>query len=367
MPVKFKPVDVDLFISTYRSLGSQNRISHEALNKMGTVAKGLAFATNGVYLFKRMNIRDQHDVDKRLVPLYEKLKNQKSKHYDQKKEKINEISEALKSQVTKDPNVRDQYIDRFRNNQNNIRIEKSFAEKEILKHTGIRSLYVDNADLFKHKTEACRLQLDILRDDDDETIIKKANDNLSDTKKNIANLYNQLSEITLHVQKKMSDLDRLLSLAVKNKIYSAKDIGFGPTTWKDHLSTDAYAKKYFGTQRVHGRRRHIRREIPSPHGKQWQSTLIDYCHAHTMLKAYQHALKKGSRDGGGLIERCRAALMKDITHSIDRYDAKHRTYTKRAEKTANHTNTLKMKLTVYDTAIEDVNRQIERVKLTGDS
>ncbi|MBG6245828.1 hypothetical protein CS369_15565 [Candidatus Symbiopectobacterium sp. 'North America'] len=102
MPIKFKPVDVDLFMATYQSLGRQNRISHEALDKMGKVAKELDFATNGVELFKRMNIRDQHDVDKKLAPVYEMLTNQHSKHYDKKKEKITEISEALKRRITKD-------------------------------------------------------------------------------------------------------------------------------------------------------------------------------------------------------------------------------------------------------------------------
>ncbi|MGX8941996.1 hypothetical protein ACWWJF_18655 [Symbiopectobacterium sp. Eva_TO] len=76
--------------------------------------------------------------------------------------------------MTKDPKVRDHYISRYKNNQNKIKIEKSLIEKEILKHTGIKALNVDNADLFKHKSEACRLQLKILRDDDAETVIKKA-------------------------------------------------------------------------------------------------------------------------------------------------------------------------------------------------
>ncbi|MBT9429033.1 hypothetical protein [Candidatus Symbiopectobacterium endolongispinus] len=298
MPIKFKPVDVDIFMSTYLSLGKQNRISHEALDKMGKVAKGLDLATNGIELFKRMNIRDQHDVNKRFAPVYEILTNQHSKHYEREKEKITEISEALKRRATKDPKVRGHYISRYKNNQNKIKIEKSLIEKEILKHTGIKALNVDNADLFKHKSEACRLQLKILRDDDAETVIKKANNNLSDTKKNIAFLYNQLSEIRRHAQKRMSNLYYILHLAVENKIYSTKDIGCGPTTWKGHLLADAYAKKYFGTQRVYGRRKHIEREIPSLYGKQWQTTLIDYCHAHDVLKAYQYALKKETHDGG---------------------------------------------------------------------
>lgn len=367
MPIKFKPVDVDIFMSTYLSLGNQKRISHEALDKMEKLAKGLAFATNGINLFKRMNIRDQHDVDKRLAPLYEMLTNQHSKHYDRKKEKITKIAEALKSQVTKDPHVKDHYITRYRQNQNQIKIEKSLIKKEILKHTGIKALNVDNADLYKHKNEACHLQLNILRDDDAETVIKKAADNLSKTTKNIAFLYTKLSEIKRHAQKRMSDLDYLLRLAVENKIYSAKDIGCGPSTWKDHLTADAYAKKYFGAQRAYGRRKHIERQIPSLHGKQWQTTLIDYCHAHAVLKAYQHALKKETRDGGSLAERCRTALMTDIIHSIGAYHARYRTYIKRAEKTTDHIANLKLKSMSYDVAINDVNRQIERVKLMGNS
>ncbi|MCW2487133.1 hypothetical protein J5069_14650 [Candidatus Symbiopectobacterium sp. NZEC127] len=367
MPIKFEPVDVNIFMSTYLSLVRQDRISHEALDNMGKVAKKIEFATNGIDLFKRMKIRDQHDVDKRLAPLHEKLMKQQSKHYDKKKEKLVEIAEALKKRVTKDPNVREHYISRYRNNQNQIKIEKSLIEKEILKHSGIRALNVDNADLFKHKREACHLQLNVLRDDDAETVIKKANDNLSETKKNVAYLYNQLREITHHAQKKMSDLDYVLRLAVDNKIYSAKDLGCGPTTWKSHLSADAYAKKYFGTQRVCGRRKHIEREIPSIQGKKWQSTLIDYCHAYAVLKEYQNALKKGTRDGVSLAERCRTALMKDIVQTIDGYDAKHSTYTRRAEKTAEHLSNLRMKSMICDTAINDVNRQIERVKSMGDS
>ncbi|MCW2477789.1 hypothetical protein [Candidatus Symbiopectobacterium sp. NZEC135] len=367
MPLKFEPVNVNEFMSTYLSFNSLDRISHEALDKMWKVAKGIEFATNGLELFKRMNIKDQHDVDKRLAPLYEKLVRQKSKCHDQKKEKLNEISEALKRRVTKDPNVRDHYISRYKDNQRKIQIEKSCFEKEISKHVGIKALNVDNAELFKHKSEACRLQLNILRDDDAETIMKKANDNLSETTKQVECLYSRLSEITRHAQKKIDNLDYILRLAVDNKIYNAKGIGFGPITWKSYLSEDAYAKKYFGTQRVCGRRKYIEREIPSVHGKQWQRTLIDYCHERAVLKEYQNALKKGTSDGVSLSEQCRQALMKDVTHAINRYDAKHHTYTKRAEKTADHLDHLKRRLMMYDVAINDVNRQIERVKLMGNS
>lgn len=367
MPIKFKPVNVNEFMSTYLSFGRQDRISHESLEKMWQVAKGVEYATNGLELYKRMNIKDQHDVDKRLAPLYEILVNQKSKHLDQKKRKLDEISEALKRRVTKDPNVRDHYISLYRDNQRKIQIEKSSFEKEIIKHVGIKALNLDNAEFFKHKSEACSLQLTILRDDDAETIIKKANDNLSETKKLVESLYNQLSEITHHAQKKITNLDYILRLAVNNKIYSAKDIGLGPTTWKSYLSEDAFAKKYFGTQRACGRRKYIDREIPSVHGKQWQRTLIDYCHARAVLKEYQNALKKGTHGGVSLSERCRQALMKDVTHSINRYDARYQTYTKRADKTANHLQELNKRLMIYDVAINDVNRQIERVKSMGNS
>ncbi|QZN95062.1 hypothetical protein [Symbiopectobacterium purcellii] len=367
MPIKFKPVDVDGFMITYCNLASQKRISYEALNKMGKVAKGLEFATNGVHLFKRMNIKERHDVDRKFAPLYEMLSKQNSKHYDKKKEKITEISEAFKQLINKDPNVREHYINHYKHNQNKIKNEKVLIEKEILKHAGIRTINIDNAELYKHKSEACRLQLNILRDDDAEAVIKKATNNLSETKKKIASLYNQLGEIKHHAQKRMSDLDYILSLAVENKIYSTKDIGCGPTTWKSHLTADAYAKKYFGTQRVYGRRKHINREIPSLYGKQWQTTLIDYCHAHDALKAYQKALKKETRDGVSLAERCRTTLMTDTIHSIDAHHARYRTYTKRAEKTADHITNLKMRTMAYDVAIEDVNRQIERVKLVADS
>ncbi|MBG6245826.1 hypothetical protein CS369_15555 [Candidatus Symbiopectobacterium sp. 'North America'] len=59
--------------------------------------------------------------------------------------------------------------------------------------------------------------------------------------------------------------------------------------------------------------------------------------------------------------------MRNIIYSIDSYHARYSTYTKHAEKTADHITNLKMKSMAYDVAINDVNRQIERVKLMGDS
>ncbi|MFT8209729.1 MAG: hypothetical protein ACMZI0_02205 [Symbiopectobacterium sp.] len=330
MPIKFERVDVDVFMSTYLSFNHRDRISHDDLDKMGKVAKGLDFATNGLDLFRRMKIKDHYDMDKRLAPLFEKLINQQSKHYDKKKDKLTVISEALKRQVTKDPNLRDHYISRYKNNLNQIKIEKSLIEKEILKHTEIKNSNVDKAECFKRKSEECSLQLKALLNDDAETVIKKVNNNLSETKRYVASFYNELSEISRHAQKNISNLDYILRLAADNKIYSAKDIGFGPTTWKSYLSGDTYAKKYFGTQRVYGRRKYIEREIPSAQGKKWQSTLIDYCNAYAALKEYKNALKKGSRDGLCLTERCRMTLEKDISYSIDTYDKKYEKYTNRA-------------------------------------
>ncbi|MGG2141911.1 hypothetical protein [Symbiopectobacterium sp. RP] len=59
--------------------------------------------------------------------------------------------------------------------------------------------------------------------------------------------------------------------------------------------------------------------------------------------------------------------MSDIIQSIDAYHARYSTYTKRAEKTADHLTNLKMKSMAYNVAINNVNRQIERVKLMGNS
>lgn len=365
MPIKCERVNVDEFMSTYLSFNVRDRISFADLDKMGKVAKGIYFATNGLDLFRRMKIRDQHDVDKRLAPLYEKLINQQSKHYDKKKEKLTEISDALKTRVTKDPNVRDQYISRYKSNKEKVKAEKTIIEHEILKHTEIKSSNVDKSDFFKCKSEGYNLQLKTLHNDDAEAVIKKFNYHLSETTKYVAFLYNELREISRHAQKKIPDLNNILHLSVNNKIYNAKDIGFGPTTWKSHLSSDTYAKKYFGIQRAYGRRKCIEREIPRAEGTKWQSTLIDYCYAHAALKEYKNALKKGGRDRSRLTEMCRSALEKNISHYIDIYDKKNEKYALRAKKTVDHLRSLEMRLLACDSMISDINRQIERVKLMG--
>ena len=79
MPIKFTHVNVNEFMSTYLSLPEKERISHSDLNKMNKVAQRLNFATNSIDFRKRMKIKDQNDVDKRLEPLFEKLINQQSK------------------------------------------------------------------------------------------------------------------------------------------------------------------------------------------------------------------------------------------------------------------------------------------------
>lgn len=323
--------DQNSFISAYKNLlnDSDKRIHKGDINTLNRILNKCDKVEVGQLLMTKMAScpKNPAALKDTFCRLFDKLEAQSSRMHDKKEEQLKNIQQKLA------PVVQDMH-----KNEINAHNAKINGEMEGVSD----SLQLLSKAISEKKSQIAKLQTDIDNADvqikklhheiapladalkrtspsafaaKDAERLKKTEEKISqiETSKNaeisklkkIIAAHENSRAVLLDFARKhgITSAEQDLEKAEAGCIYDKQDMGFGTTSWREHLSSDNYAIRQFGYALKEGRRDYSApTKVPDLTGKQWQKLVQNFNDAPKNIKALKreisHLRNEYNRDIG---------------------------------------------------------------------
>lgn len=313
--------DQNSFISAYKNLlnDSDKRIHKGDVNTLIKILNKCDKVEVGQLLMTKMESfpKEPTSLKDTFSKLFDKLKAQNSKMHDKKEEKLENIQQKLAPVVQdihkNEINAHNAKINgEIKGLANDLQVIARDVSRKKNEITKLHENFVKaNAQIIKLRNDIKPLKValktispedfavkDAKRLKDTEAKISKLEDKknaeISTLKKKIAAHENSRAVLLNFARKHgVSSAEQDLRKAESGAIYDYRDMGFGTTSWREHLGSDEYAFKHFGFDFKEGRREYSDLiKVPNHEGQQWKKLMKNVDDAPKTIKALQRKISQ---------------------------------------------------------------------------
>jgi hypothetical protein len=306
--------DQNKLIAAFDKLVSSDRVHKNDLKTLNKIVDKLIKVENGQDIMSKMgaNGKDPNALKNTFSMLLSKLEKQNSGMFKEKETALTNIRDKMmpvveKVKATEINNQLSQLADTNKFIDNKIAIAashiKTFEDQNAHIHNEIGTLKTDieflrlsGIDVNDHLAKIDEMnmswaqakvsRLDAVRQKKIETIDNEI-DGFKNARQNLIDFANR------EKLPGVSGVEADLVLAEKGEIYDKRDTGFGPTKWRSHISSDAYAMEKFGYIEKEGRREYSDKiKEPNQNGRKWQTLVKNLNKASEEINALKVQAKE---------------------------------------------------------------------------
>lgn len=294
-------INPSVMLNQFTHLLNDSKIHSKPLNAL---AKSLTTVSNSAVLYHNLGLKNPQELQQIMDPLFSKLNDQHSNIHEKKEVKLTSIKDAL---MTRSLCVFNKKIDEQKSKINheleNLHIHQDRMEDSLLQKKEIVTLAKKNVcSLYEERQNLAEndfLAEDQKRSESHEreiaTVAGKYDTEISQAMQSRDALTQQLKSIkeqlpVLVRNNSGLNINELLDYAARGFIYNDRDTGFGATSWRQHLTSDSYAKKHFGYAVEYGRREYVENKVPSAEGEKWQKLVDEYCDTRKLFAQSQKTI-----------------------------------------------------------------------------